>query len=268
MNHSFKSRLMLLLRAARSLHWKWTLLAAAVVAVLSWLLLLPSRGTDEPALPGAQHPTATPAPQAGRPPAPSAAATPAQPTAAELAARADLLRGLSSENSGDRVEALRAIDSAGAVELLPRLLEFDLAADPEVAPTLITVAANLSAHAGTAERSAAAQRLAGWLQRELTRDARDARGNSASLVEALGKIDSPEASRALSEALDARRLPLHVETVAVQGLAHGADAERARPAVERFRERLQQAPAADSFERELQHEAITAADQALAQWSG
>ena len=100
------------------------------------------------------------------------------------------------------------------------------------------------------------------------RDARDARGNTASLVEALGKIDSPEASHALSEVLDAQRLPLHVETVAVRGLSHSADAERARPAVERFRQRLSEKTAADSFERELQQEAITAADQALAHWSG
>jgi hypothetical protein len=266
MNHSIKGRVLQVLRAARSLHWKWTLLAAAIVAALSWLVLLPSPPSDDS---DQLQPTAPTAAQADRHPAPRPAASPAQPTtAAAQASHAELLQRLASENSGDRIAALRSIEAAAAVELLPSLLQFDVAADPEVAPTLITVAGNLSARADATQRAAVAQRLAGWLQHELTRDARDARGNTATLVEALGKIDSPEASRALSEALDAQNLPLHVETVAVQGLSHSADAERARPSVERFRQRLQQAPAADSFERELQQEAITAADQALAHWSG
>lgn len=252
------------LRGVRSLHWRWTLLAAAVVAVLSWLLLLPAQRGDEGGLPAAAQPMAG----AKQPPAPPAAASPTQPTAAEPTLQTDLLAGLAAENSGDRIEALRSIEAAGALAVLPSLLQFDLAADPEVAPTLIATVTKLSARADSAQRSAVAQRLAGWLQGELARDARDARGNTASLVEALGAIDSPEATRALSEALDAQHLPLHVETVAVQGLAHSADAERARPAVERFRQRLQQGPAADGFERELQQEAMTAADRALAHWSG
>jgi hypothetical protein len=251
------------LRGLRSLHWKWTLLAAVIVAALSWSLLVPARQPDEPAraiLP-------QPATHAERHLAPTPAASPTQPSAADQAAHAQLLQRLSSENSGDRIEALRSLESAGAVELLPSLLQLDLPADPEVAPTLIGVVTKLSMQADATQRSAVAQRLAAWLQTELARDARDARGNTASLIEALGKIDSPEATRALSQALDAQRLPLHVETVAVQGLSRSADAAQARPAVERFRQRLEQAPAADSFERELQQEAISAADQALAHWS-
>ncbi|HKP56396.1 MAG TPA: hypothetical protein VJV78_06745 [Polyangiales bacterium] len=264
MDHSIKTRLLRALQGVRSLHWKWTLLAAALVAVLSWLLLLPAPRGDDDGLPDGSQPTA----DAQKPASPSVAASPAQPTAAEPAPHADLLPGLSAENSGDRIEALRSIEAAGALSTLPSLLQFDLAADPEVAPTLIATVTKLSAHADSAQRSAVAQRLAGWLQSEQARDARDARGNIASLVKALGAIDSPEATRALSEALDAQQLPLHVETVAVQGLSHSGDAERARPAVERFRMRLQQAPAADGFERELQQEAMTAADRALAHWSG
>jgi hypothetical protein len=59
-------------------------------------------------------------------------------------------------------------------------------------------------------------------------------------------------------------LPVHIGTVAIQSLSQLGDPS-AREAVQRFRDRLAQAPAASGFQRELQDEATQAADRALAQ---
>ncbi|HKU39542.1 MAG TPA: hypothetical protein VJR89_15390 [Polyangiales bacterium] len=257
-------------RWLRSLHPKWLMAAAAIIAVASWLLLLPRQAPHE-LEPAPEQPQTTAAPKApnAQPAPPPAAAAPAPTTAPTAPVTHEALwRRMASENSGDRIEALRAMRDAGAVDLLPNLLQFDLASDPEAAPTLISVATDLGVRGDEAQRSATARQLSQWLSREVAREGRDARSNTASLVEALGRIPSPEATRALVEALDGQDLPLHLETVAVQGLARTSDAARARPAVERFAARLKRTPASDDFARELQQEAVSTAERALAHWSG
>jgi hypothetical protein len=221
------------------------------------------------------------------PPQPSAAAPVAlQPSAAEALGPEQLARALAADNAGDRIQALRAVRAAGSPAALPQLLALEPAADPELAPTLIVTAAELAQKADREQRTAAGRRLQQWLRGELTRagqPAREeppaadqalpedspvrannaARGNVAVLVEALGSLHSPEASAALIEALDSGQLPVHVATVAVQGLAQPGDST-ARDAVQRFRDRLDQLPAAAGFERELRAEATQAADRTLA----
>lgn len=174
------------------------------------------------------------------------------------------LLALESDDVGARIQALRAAREHGDVALLPRLLELDVAREPDVAPTLIGVAAELAQLADPQLKATAATRLGQWLRTESQRTSADARANVSVLAEALGRIDAPEASAALVEALDAESLPVHVASLAVQGLAHSGD-PRARSAVERFRARLDEAPQTDdAFARELQAEAEQTADRALA----
>jgi hypothetical protein len=185
------------------------------------------------------------------------------PPAAPQDALAALRQGLLSDNSGTRIEALRAVRDRAQVQVLPELLAFDIPRDPEVAPTLIAVTGELARQAEPAQRTAATLKLGDWLRTESARDAADARGNVVQLVEALGSMNTPDAAPALIEALQGQRLPLHVKTVAVDGLARLGDAS-AREAVEQFRARLTQTPPPTGFELELHQEAAQAADRALA----
>jgi hypothetical protein len=248
-----------------TLRWTWILAAACVACLLGWLALVPnwhdsedSTSSDE-STPAAREIAAPASP-------PSAAASspaPAQPLPADDELRVRTLHGLASDNAGDRIEALRAVGDRHAVELLPDLLALEPARDPELAPTLISVSTKLAAESGEAQRSAAATRLAAWLSSEAQRTDADARGNQSLLIEALGKLNTPEAVAALSQALGSDQLPVHVATLATDGLARIGDPS-ARTAVEQFRTRVAEKPAADSFERELRSEALAAADRALA----
>jgi len=253
--------------------WKLQLALACAVGLLGWLSVLvsssdPSKDAEPAAAsePGAGKPlqprmTAN-GPATPEPNAPSVGA----PTASQPDALTALREGLASDNSGTRIEALRAVRDEARVEALPELLARDVARDPEVAPTLITVTAELARKAEPAQRTAATQKLSDWLRSESAREGADARGNVAQLVEALGAMNTPEAVPALVEALEGDRLPLHVETVAVDGLAQLGDTS-ARAAVEQFRARLAANPAPTGFELELHHEAEIAADRALARLS-
>jgi hypothetical protein len=185
--------------------------------------------------------------------------------AADAEFRASTLHALASENSGDRIEALRAVRDRHAIELLPDVLALDPANDPDLAPTLIKVATDLANQADDAARKTTAARFATWLRSESPRGTADARGNQSLLVESLGKLKTPESVTALSEALGSDQLPVQIGTLAAEGLANLGDPS-ARPAVERFRARLAEQPAADSFSRELRSEALATADRALATW--
>jgi hypothetical protein len=128
---------------------------------------------------------------------------------------------------------------------------------------LITVATDLANQADDAARKTTAARLATWLRSESQRGTADARGNQSLLVESLGKLKTPESVTALSAALASDQLPVHIATLAAEGLAQIGDPS-ARPAVQLFRARVAEQPAADSFSQELRSEALATADRALA----
>jgi hypothetical protein len=175
-----------------------------------------------------------------------------------------LRRALRSSNEFERIRALEHAVDARLVEALPLLEQSALPSDPHAAPAIVDAIAELAASASQEERDRAADTLGRWTQQESLRaetGARDARGNVAALVQALGTIHSPASVDALTRALDARRLPLHVETVAVQGLVELGDA-RALEAVERFSARLAALPESTGFEEELRREATLAASTA------
>lgn len=259
----------------RRLGWKPLLGAASAIAVVSWLALLPpwrSPRVDErsdasaaPAATDVAHDTHS-APAGSQLPA-APATTPDAVHAAQVAAlRTHTLQALASDNAGDRIEALRAVRDAGALELLPDLLALDLARDPDAAPTLISVCGSLAERGDEKQREATATRFAYWLDTEMRRDDPDARANQSLLVEALGRLPSPVAASALERALASNTLPIYVGTLAAEGLA-GLGAATARPVLEQFRGRVAAQPAADSFQRELNAEALAAADRALHQLS-
>lgn len=249
---------------------KWTVAAGCTTVALGFVALLPAwHGTHEDQRserPQAVHGVTPHA--ASSQPAAAPATPPVAPTlqqGAEL--RTSTLQALASDNAGDRIEAIRAVRDRHAVELLPELLALDPARDPDLAPTLISVSADLANQAGDAPRSAAAAQLAAWLSSETqrARAATDARANQSLLIEALGRLNTPESVAALSQVVESEEVPVHVATLAAEGLARIGDAS-ARPAVERFRARLVEQRAADSFGRELQTEALATADRALAAW--
>jgi hypothetical protein len=251
---------------------KWTLAAGCTTVALAWTALVPTwrttpdeTATDRPAT--SQPAPASPAqqPSAATPTAAPAAASVQPEQTAEL--RKSTQAALASDNAGDRIDAVRAVRDRHAVELLPDLLALDPARDPDLAPTLISVSADLAnqAEATPAQRTAAASQLASWLRTESQREGADARGNQSVLIEALGRLNTPESVAALSQSLEADTLPVHIATLAAEGLARLGDPS-ARPAVERFRARLAAQPAADGFSQELRSEALATADRALASW--
>jgi hypothetical protein len=149
---------------------------------------------------------------------------------------------------------------------LPELLALDVARDAELAPTLIQVTGQLAQRARAPQRGAAAAQLASWLATESARPEADARANVSVLVETLGSLKDPQAERALIDVLQSDKLPLHVQTVAVEGLARFASPS-AQAALEAFRTRLGQGEQRQGFELELQREAQSATDRALARLS-
>jgi hypothetical protein len=249
---------------------KWTLAAGCTTVALGWFALLPSWHHEESPDTHAVAPAPSVAQPAAAPPAGVVTAAPANvsPTSAQTAElRSSTLQALRSDSAGDRIDAVRAVRDRHAVELLPDLLALDPASDPDLAPTLISTSADLAnqPEASAAQRTAAASRLADWLKSESQREGADARGNQSVLVEALGKLNTPESVAALGHALDSNQLPVHVASLAAEGLAQIGD-PTARPAIERFRTRLSEQPAADSFSQELRSEALATADRALAQF--
>lgn len=181
-------------------------------------------------------------------------------------ARIEALRaGLASDNSGTRIEALRKVAEQRSTDALPELLRLDVARDADIAPTLIQVTGQLAQQAEPPQRAAAASKLADWLKTERARPQADARANVSVLVETLGTVQDPQAETALTEVLQSDQLPLHVQTLAVEGLAKLAS-PTAQTALRQFRERLGQSER-QGFELELQREAEHATDRALARLS-
>lgn len=209
----------------------------------------------------------------GAPPSPAKVAQRVTDAAAiSLAAQGDgaapvdhvaaLRRGLASQDEATRIAAVEAAVSATAVETLDDLEKFELARDPETAPTVIHAIALLGASAEGTKRDGAASTLDRWLHDELRRDGPDVLGNISNIVEALGDVGGREAVDALSAALDRGEIQLHVQTLAVQKLGELGDA-RARGPVERFATRVAALPAAEGLDEELRVEAIEAARTTL-----
>jgi hypothetical protein len=163
----------------------------------------------------------------------------------------------------DRIALVAQLAERRDLAALPWLLQTSLDQQPELAPMVIMTSAKLAALAPDPERDGAARRLGAWLQAESAREGRDARGNVAVLVEALGTVDSPDSVDALIAALEQQRLPLHVETLAVQGLFKLGD-PRAFTPVQRWSERVAALPAADGLQEALRQEAELAARATLA----
>lgn len=176
---------------------------------------------------------------------------------------AALRRGLASEDVATRIAAVEAAVGSTAIETLGELERFELARDPEAAPTVIHAIALLGASAEGAKRDEAAGTLERWLRAELRREGPDVPGNVSNLVEALGDVGGREAVDALSAALDRAEVALHVQTLAVQKLGELGDA-RARGSVERFAKRVAAMPAAEGIDEELRVEAAQAARATLA----
>jgi hypothetical protein len=191
-----------------------------------------------------------------------AAATPGEERTPTVDRVAALRRGLASEDEATRIAAVEAAVGATAVETLGELEKFELARDPEAAPTVIHAIALLGASAEGAKREDAASTLERWLRAELRREGPDVPGNVSNLVEALGDVGGREAVDALSAALDRAEIALHVKTLAVQKLGELGDT-RARGPVERFAKRVAAMPPAEGIDEELRVEAAQAAQATL-----
>ena len=189
----------------------------------------------------------------------AAATADAAPPSERVAA---LRRGLASEDEATRIAAVEAAVSVTAVETLDDLEKFELARDPETAPTVIHAVALLGASAEGPKREGAAGTLDRWLHDEMRRDGPDVLGNISNLVEALGDVGGREAVDALGAALDRAEIGLHVQTLAVEKLGELGDA-RARGPVERFATRVGAMPQAEGLDEELRVEALEAARSTL-----
>ena len=248
--------------------WQRTLASASGAMLIGWsaLLLSPaarrSTSSHAPIAPVAEEaaPRVEPA-GATPPPATARTAGPSQPVAD--AALTALRSGLASDNAGTRIEALRAAADQQLTQALPELLQRDLGADPDSAPTLIQVCAALAQHAQPAQRSATLRQLSAWLNAEVARTGDAARGDVSVLVETLGRWPDREVVPVLADTLQNPGIPLHVQTLAVEGLGR-LRAGSARAALGTFRARIAQSPPHGGFELELHQEALQAADRALA----
>lgn len=212
-------------------------------------------------IPGAQQGAAERAPSStadvkSQPAAPAPANTP-QPDA-----RATLREALASDNAGLRIDALRTLAELRRVDVLPELLTLDASRDPELAPTVFQVTGRLAQLAEPSQRTAAVSQLSRWLESERAREGADARGNVSVLVETLADFQAPEAERSLIAVLQSDDQPLHVKTLAVEGLAKLSSPE-SQAALTQFRAQLG-ATERQGFEAELQREAEQATDRALA----
>lgn len=148
---------------------------------------------------------------------------------------------------------------------LDTLMAMDVAKDLEASPAIISGLGHLAKTAAPAVRRRVAQRLGGILQSERARaeaQGRAAAGNVATGIDALGELGGAEAGVELTRALDTAAYALHHETRMVQELGKQAYVP-ARAAVERFLQRTKARRYEDSFDQELQKEALQAADETL-----
>ena len=261
------------------------LASAAAVAVWSAVWIAPDAEEPTAEEPTAEEvqPRAEPASQPSVAPQPTAPAPavqqtsiePVRPPTAKAAAPVQLEKparpnptlreALASDNPGERIDALRTLAELRRVEALPELIALDVARDPEVAPTIFQVTGRLAQHADPSQRTAAVSQLSRWLESESTREGADARGNVSVLVETLADFQAPEAERSLINVLQSDQQPLHVKTLAVEGLGKLGTAA-AQAALTQFRAQLGETQR-QGFELELQREAEQAADRALARLS-
>jgi hypothetical protein len=225
---------------------------------------VPAPSDDEEAAAAAAPSGSAPAPAAedGEPRVRTTAASYAADASANVDHVAALRRGLASNEEATRIAAVEAAVSATAIETLDELQRFQLARDPETAPTVIHAVALLGASADGKKRDEAAGTLGRWLRDEMKREGPDVPGNISNIVEALGDVGGRDAVDALGAALDRADLPLHVEALAVTKLGELGDA-RARGPVERFAKRVAALPPADGIDEELRVEAIAAARTTL-----
>ena len=208
-----------------------TLASAAAVAVWTAVWIVPDVHEDAPVVQPAEpavSASAEPAPELQPKPqleldAPRAKVTtvpPKQPSApAATDPLAALRNGLASDNAGTRIEAVRKLAEQQTTQALPELLAQNIARDADLAPTLIQVTGQLAQRADASQRGAAAAQLSRWLSSETARPDADARANVSVLVETLSALKDPQAESALIEVLQSDKLPLHVQTLAVEGLA-------------------------------------------------
>ena len=257
-------------------HFAPALIAISVATMLAWLALVlhrePGESKDTFARPKpansstAAVPASTPAAPSASVPAASARANAnakRPDTSGSLDANGSLLAALRTDDIALRIDAVRAARDRAPERVLPTLLALDVNAEPELAPALISTIASLARTADPTLRDDAARRLGEWLRGQVARDDAAARGNVSLLVDKLAKLDSPTASAALADALVQGQVPIHVATLAVQGLARYGDASQIA-AIERFRERVVREPVSSDFERELQRESLHATERALA----
>lgn len=241
-------------------------LALLVAVTALWQMRPESRAPLRPAVETTPSTTAT-TPSARFAPPSTPAASPTSPAKGLVARaavdhRAALRLGLASQDEATRIAAVEAAVGATAIETLGDLQKFELARDPEAAPTVIHGVALLGASAEGAKREEAASTLSRWLSDERKREGADVAGNLSNLVEALGDVGGRRAVDALTSALDRADLALHVETLAIMKLGELGDA-RARGSVERFARRVAALPPADGIDEELRVEAIAAAATTL-----
>lgn len=218
-----------------------------------------------PTTPAAQEPSSAPTPTPGAKAEPKPPRTaPVQPDRPSTPSET-LREALASANSGERIDGLRTLAELRRVEVLPELLTLEVARDPELAPTIFQVTGRLAQHADSTQRTAAVSQLSKWLANESQREGADARGNVSVLVETLADFQAPEAEASLITVLQSELQPLHVKTLAVEGLGKLAT-PAAQAALTQFRAQLGETQR-QGFELELQREAEQAADRALARLS-
>jgi hypothetical protein len=162
-----------------------------------------------------------------------------------------------------KLAALSRVVEAKDTKALPALLATDLSREPEAAPMLIQSVAKLAQEASPNEKAEAAKTLGKWLGEESKRHEADAQGNVPNLVEALGQIGGPEATAALTQALQSGKLDLSVETLVAQTLTEKGGNAQSLEALQQFLSRAEKLPPGQGIEEELRVEALQAAKQAV-----
>lgn len=238
--------------------------AAFAVHGSSPLRALVPQGDNEPALEATNE---TPRdPQASAAGSARAEATP-KPALSALAIDGTDLAALTKAFEGNddmaKLAALSRVVEAKDTKALPTLLATDLAREPEAAPMLIQSLAKLAQNGSPNEKADAAKTLGKWLGEESKRHEADAQGNVPNLVEALGQLGGPEATAALTQALQSGKLDLSVETLVAQTLTEKGGSTQSLEAVQQFLERAEKLPPGQGIEEELRVEALQAAKQAV-----
>lgn len=198
-------------------------------------------------------------------PATPKTAAPAAPTSIVIDTNdlSALTKAFEGNDDVAKLAALSRVVEAKDTKALPALLATDLSREPEAAPMLIQSVAKLAQNASPNEKADAAKTLGKWLGEESKRHEADAQGNVPNLVEALGQIGGPEATAALTQALQSGKLDLSVETLVAQTLTEKGGNAQSLEAVQQFLDRAEKLPPGQGIEEELRVEALQAAKQAV-----